>query len=122
MPKIKSFEDLYVFQEGLELGKQIYALTREGPLAKDFGLSSQMQRSAVSIISNIAEGFERETTSELIRSLYVAKGSSGELRAQLLLARAIGFISEKQCESLCAKCKKISAGLYQMIVGLRQQT
>jgi four helix bundle protein len=120
--KIKSFEDLYVFQEALRLANEIYRITRQGAFARDYGLADQIRRSAVSILSNIAEGFERETTSEFIRSLYVAKGSCGELRAQLMVAREQKFITEGEHSGLSTSCRKISAGLYQMITRLRKRT
>jgi four helix bundle protein len=82
--KVRSFEDLFVFQEAFVLTNDIYRITREGPLAKDYALADQMRRSAISIVSHIAEGFERETAAEFIRPLFVAKGSCGELRAQLM--------------------------------------
>ena len=120
--KIKSFEDLFVFQEALKLTDLIYRATRQGVFARDYGLADQMRRSAVSILSNIAEGFERETTAEFIRSLYVAKGSCGELRAQLLVARDQKFVAANEHDGLSASCRKISAGLYQMIARLRKRT
>ena len=120
--KINSFEDLFVFQEALALTNEVYRLTREGAFARDYGLVDQMRRSAVSILSKIAEGFERETTAEFIRALFVAKGSCGELRAQLLVARAQEYMTLAKYEELSAKCRKISAGLYQLIAKLRRRT
>ena len=120
--KIKSFEELYVFQEALRLTNEVYRITRRGSFARDYGLAGQMRRSAVSILSNIAEGFERETTPELIRGLYVAKGSCEELRAQLLVAREQKYISLSEHEELRASCRKISPGLYQMISRLRRRS
>lgn len=120
--KIKSFEDLYIFQEALKLTNEIYRITRQGAFARDYGLADQMRRSGVSILSNIAEGFERETTAEFIRSLYVAKGSCGELRAQLLVAREQKFVTPSEHDEMSTSCKKISAGLYQMITRLRRRT
>ena len=69
LTKIRSFEGLFVFREALALTNEVYRLTREGAFARDYGLVDQMRRSAVSILSNIAEGFERETTAEFIRAV-----------------------------------------------------
>jgi four helix bundle protein len=120
--KISSFEDLFVFQEALALSNDIYRITREGQLAKDYGIADQMRRSAVSILSNIAEGFEREATAEFIRSLYFAKGSCGELRAQLMVAKTQNYVSISVDESLTIRCKKISAGIFQLIRQLRNRS
>ncbi|MEL7313344.1 MAG: four helix bundle protein [Cyanobacteria bacterium J06559_3] len=86
MYKVEAFEDLRVWQQGIALVKQIYALTNTGSLQKDFGLRDQLQRASVSIPTNIAEGFERSSTKEYIRFLVIAKGSSGEVRSLLRVA------------------------------------
>src|SRR5437870_6461434 len=83
---IKHFEDLEVWKEARRLTRQVYRLTKDSRFSKDFGLSNQMQRAAVSIMSNIAEGFERGGNQEFIQFLYVAKGSCGEVRSQLYVA------------------------------------
>lgn len=70
-----------VWQKGIALAKQIYQIIRSTPLQRDFSLSNQLQRAAVSIPTNIAEGFERASTQEYIRFLVIAKGSAGELRS-----------------------------------------
>lgn len=90
-----SFEELDVWQEGCDLAVRIYQVIEKGPISKDFGLKDQMKRAAISIPSNIAEGKERETVPELLRYLYYAKGSAGELRTQLYIAGRIGYIDEK---------------------------
>jgi len=82
---------------------------------KDFGLRDQLQRAAVSIPSNIAEGFERNTNKDFIRFLYIAKSSSGELRTQLYLCRKMRLIPEKNCKHLIKQTRKISAMIYKLI-------
>ena len=82
---VKSFEDLYIWQISRELVNLIYQLTSQKSFT-DFSLKDQIQRAAVSIISNIAEGFERGTKDEFLYFLYIAKGSCGEVRAQLYIA------------------------------------
>ena len=83
----ETFEELHIYERARELTNAVYALTREGSFARDAGLVDQMRRAAVSVMSNIAEGFERGSTTEFIQFLYIAKGSCGEVRAQLRIAR-----------------------------------
>lgn len=83
----ESFEELHIYQRARELTNSIYALTRSEIFARDRGLVDQIRRAAVSIMSNIAEGFERGATTEFIQFLYIAKGSCGEVRAQLRIAK-----------------------------------
>jgi len=91
--KYQSFKELNVWKESKELAVKIYKITNE-IVVKDFGLFSQMQRSAVSIPSNIAEGYDRNSTKEFIRLLYIAKGSLNELTTQVDIAYDIGYISK----------------------------
>ncbi len=90
MSDINTFEDLEVWKRGCQLAVDVYAA---GHASKDFGLKDQMQRSAVSIPSNIAEGCERDSTPDFIKFLRYSKGSCGELRTQL-------YISERVCRKL----------------------
>ena len=93
--KIKEFTDLISWQEAHKLVIQIYVLTKEFPKTEIFGLVSQMQRAAVSITSNIAEGFGRQGYKEKIQFYYIAQGSLTELKNQLLIARDIKYIDTK---------------------------
>ena len=83
MSKIQRFEDLIAWQKARELTKEIYTITRQGEFAQDYGLSGQIQRAAVSIMSNVAEGFERGGRGEFQQFLSIAKASCAELRSQL---------------------------------------
>lgn len=83
---IKYFEDLEVWKEARRLTNRIYRMTQDAKFSKDFGLRDQIQRAVVSIMSNIAEGFERGGNQEFIQFLYIAKGSCGEVRSQLYVA------------------------------------
>ena len=100
MATYKSFEDLPVRQSSRKLTVQVYRTTSKGKLKDDYGLKNQIQRSAVSVSSNIAEGFERGSKQESIQFLYVAKGSAGELRSQLFIAKDIGYMDNNDFKVL----------------------
>ena len=86
---VTRFEDLEVWHEAASLAVEIHTISKNGDFGQDFSFRNQLRRSAVSIAANIAEGKERETIPEFIRYLYVAKGSSGELKTHLLIAQRI---------------------------------
>jgi four helix bundle protein len=90
MGKIVKFEDIEAWNKARELAKEIYAVSNEGPFARDFGLLDQTRRAAVSVMSNIAEGFERGGDVEFRRFLSIAKGSAGEVKAQLYVGKRSG--------------------------------
>ena len=110
--KIHRFEDLAVWQEGMQLAVQIHQTAADW---RDFSLKDQMQRAAVSIPSNIAEGYERGSNREFVQFLHYAKGSAGELRTQICLATTLGYCSEAASQLLMEKSRKISAMLYKYI-------
>jgi four helix bundle protein len=93
----------------------IYRLTENGGLFKDFGLKDQMRRSSVSVPSNIAEGDNLDTDKQSIRHFYIARGSVAELKTQLIIALEIGYITINQYDSLEASCESISAMLTSLI-------
>jgi four helix bundle protein len=92
---ISRFEDLEAWQTARQLVNQIYDLSDAGSFAKDFGLRDQMRRAAVSVMSNIAEGFESRTQTQFLHFLGIAKGSAGEVRAQLYVALDRRYISQE---------------------------
>ena len=94
------FEDLDVWQNAKELTSLIYRLSAAGSFARDFGLRDQMRRAAVSIMSNIAEGFESQTQGMFIQYLARAKGSAGELRAQLYIALEQEYMTKDEFQSV----------------------
>ena len=100
MAKIERFEDLECWKKGRELTKGIYEATSSGGFAKDFGLRDQIRRSAVSVMSNIAEGFERGGDKEFRQFLAMAKGSVGELKSHLYVALDIGLLSDERFSDL----------------------
>lgn len=109
MTKFSSFEEIISWQKSRELNKDIYNITnKNSSFSKDFGLRDQIRRSSISISSNIAEGFERETTKEFIRFLYIAKASSGEFRSQLYLAFDLDYITKDEFSKLNLKVNEVS--------------
>jgi four helix bundle protein len=109
MAKFNSFEEIISWQKARELNKEIYFLTNtNNSFSKDFGLRDQIRKSSISISSNIAIGFERETTKEFIRFLYIAKASAGEFRSQLYLAFDLKYIFNEEFEKLKLKVNEVS--------------
>jgi len=104
-----------VWQSAKALAVMIYRLTANGPLARDFGLRDQIRRAAVSIPSNIAEGDERDTNKDSVRFLYIAKGSLGELRTQLEIARDIEALKPRIYDQLEVTCAEIGRMLGSLI-------
>jgi len=91
---IRSFTDLYAWQEAHKLVLQVYKLIRNFPIEEKYGLNDQLRRASVSISSNIAEGFGRKCVPEKVRFYYIAHGSLTEVQNQLLIARDVGYIDE----------------------------
>jgi four helix bundle protein len=119
MGKIERFEDIEAWKEACKLAEKVYEITKNREFSRDFGLRDQIQRAVISIASNIAEGFERESTKEFIRFLYIAKGSSGEVRPQLYIANNFGYINEKDYNELISKAKYVSSLLGKFIKYLK---
>ncbi|MFT3892236.1 MAG: four helix bundle protein [Anaerolineales bacterium] len=118
MSTAKRFEDLEVWQKAKELTNLIYRVSLSGAFSRDFGLRDQMRRAAVSIMSNIAEGFESQTQLIFVQYLNRAKGSSGELRAQLYIAFEQNYISQDEFNlviSLAETCSKQLARFIQYL-------
>ena len=117
--KIESLEDLLVWQKGMEVVKQIYLITREGELCKDFSLRDQLRRAAISIPTNIAEGFERASRKEYVNFLNFVKGSTGEVRSLLNVAFDLGYLEPSQHEVLRQAVLELSRYLFNQIKSLR---
>jgi four helix bundle protein len=96
MSKIEKFEDLKVWQKSREINLKIYQLSNKGVFAKDFGLRNQIRRASISILSNIAEGFERNGNKEFGQFLSIAKASAGEVRSQLYIAKDLEYVSDAE--------------------------
>lgn len=108
MSKIERFEDIIAWQKARLLTKAIYEATRQGGFVKDFGLSNQLQRAAVSIMSNLAEGFERSGIKERLQFVTVAKASCAEVRSQLYVAFDIGYLTKEQFDTLIAQSEEVA--------------
>ena len=109
--KVECFEDLHIWQKAIEFAKEIYTLTDKPGIRTDFGLRNQMRNAAVSISSNIAEGFERRSRKEYLNFLNIAKASAGENRSQLFLAHEIGYINEQEHHRMREKAKFLGGSI-----------
>jgi len=113
--RIDKFEDLIAWQKARELTEEVYPISRQGSFAKDFGLSGQIQRASVSIMSNIAEGFERGGRSEFHQFLSVAKASCAEVRSLLYVASDIKYIAKNEFRKIMNKAEEVG----RVVGGLR---
>jgi len=114
--KVEKFEDLIAWQKAHALAVNIYQLTSKEPFYKDFGLKDQVQRAAVSVMSNIAEGFERYSRQEFRQFLSIARGSVAEVRSQLHIAKSLEYISEEEFTTAYSLCRDVG----NLIGGLRK--
>jgi len=108
MTKIEKFEDIEAWKKGRELAKDIYTVTGKGEFARDYGLKDQIRRAAVSVISNIAEGFSRQTDQEFVQFLHIAKGSTSEVQSQLYLGLDLDYINKEEFERLYDEADQVA--------------
>ena len=108
MGKFNSFEEINSWQKARVFNKKVYLVTENTNFQKDFDFTRQIRRASISISSNIAEGFERNTDKEFIYFLYVAKASAGEVRSQLFLAFDLDYIIKEEFEKLLESVTEIS--------------
>jgi len=111
----KKLEDIDAWKRGCRLAVDIYKLTSEDPISKDWGLRDQLRRSAVSIPSNIAEGYERNSNREFRRFLTIAKGSCGELRTQIYILKALELKLSLNLDSYLKECIEVSSMIQSLI-------
>ncbi len=114
MTMVRSYKDLKVWQTGCELVKSVYKVSSLFPQEERYGLSQQIRRAAVSVPSNIAEGYGRGSTAEYLRFLRIARGSLYEIETQLILSRNLDFCDDNQYQSISAQiveCSKMLQGL-----------
>ena len=115
MASVKDFEELAIFQKARELSKKIYPVTNREVFKSDYRFVQQIRAAAGSIMDNIAEGFERTGNKEFLNFLYIAKGSCGEVRSQLIRANDIGYLTPEEYKELYTECRKLSAGIMNFI-------
>lgn len=114
MAEIRSFRDLVAWQKAFQVGLAIYEITKAFPESERFGLVSQLRRASVSVASNIAEGYGRQSTPDYIRFLRMSRGGLYEIETQLLFASELSLISKDDAEQLIerlAECGRVLAGL-----------
>jgi four helix bundle protein len=117
---VKVFEDLEVWKEARRLTQRIYRLTKNENFSKDFALRDQIRRATVSIMSNIAEGFERGGNQEFVQFLYVAKASCGEVRSQVYVALDQSYVASIEVDELTNSFKRLSSMISNFIIYLRK--
>jgi four helix bundle protein len=118
----ESFRDLAVWQRAIELTLQVYKLTSSFPDSERFGLTNQLRRAAVSVASNIAEGYGRATKGEYVQFLGHARGSNSEVETQLVIARALAFGSKEFLASAEGLCNEVRRMLGAMMKSLKSKS
>jgi len=119
VPTIKNFEELIIWQEARKINIKVYSLTKKFPRAELFGLTSQIRRASVSIMSNIAEGFNRRSKKEFISYLIISRGSLFEVQSDLYTALDLNYISKEEFEELYGHSEKIAMSINKLIKYLR---
>ncbi len=120
MGKIQKFEDILAWQKARELTREVYAHSKTGAFAKDFGLRDQIQRASVSIMGNVAEGYERGGDKEFIQFLSVSKGSCGEVKSHLYVALDQQYINPTQFNHLYNSADEVGRLLAGFMAYLKQ--
>ena len=118
--QVRNFEDLEIWKDARVLTREIYQLTRDPKFSKDFVLRDQIRRAAVSIMSNIAEGFERAGNQEFMQFLYVAKASCGEVRSQLYVSLDQSYVTSKDCDDVSRSFRRLSIMISNLIDYLKR--
>lgn len=121
MPTIEKFDDVQAWQEARTLTKIVYRLTGEGHWAKDFGLRDQIRRASVSVMSNIAEGFERRGDTEFYRFLAIAKASAAEVKSQLYVGLDMSYIDIETFEKAYEQTDKTARMIGKLMSYLKQE-
>lgn len=121
MSTVKSFEELTIWQEARELTNKIYILSKRFPKEELYGLTSQIRRASVSIMSNIAEGFNRRSTKEFINFLIISRASISEVQNDLYISLDLNYINKEEFETIYNHAQKISMSINKLITYLRSQ-
>ena len=116
----EKFEDLEVWQKSRALVRSIYLVSKQGAFAQDSALRDQIRRAVISVPSNIAEGYERDSRKEFINYLFIAKGSTGEVRAQLQLAHDLAYLPDEIFQQHYQICLEVSRMLHGLILYLKK--
>lgn len=119
MPKVQKFEELTIFQMARNLCKEVYAITKDGEFHKDARFVQQIHAAAGSIMDNIAEGFERDGNKEFINFLYIAKGSCGEVRSQIIRASDVGLVDNETAKRLYNDTLNLGKSISKFITSLK---
>lgn len=119
--KINKFEELNIWKLALKITKEIYDLTAKKEFSKDFCLRDQIRKAIISVSSNIVEGFEKNNNNEFIRFLKIAKGSAGEVRNQLYIALAVGYITNQEFERVNKELEDLAGQIGGFIVYLEKK-
>ncbi|HPB83657.1 MAG TPA: four helix bundle protein [Spirochaetota bacterium] len=122
MSEIKTFEDLECWQYGRELTKLVYTCTASVVVARDYGFADQMRRAAISIMNNIAEGFERDTNTDFVRFLFIAKASAGEVRSMAYAGLDLKYFGEQQFNDITALSIRCSKTIWGLIKSLNKKS
>jgi len=117
----KTYQDIETWQKARELTNQIYLLTSRGEFHKDYALIDQLRRACISVMSNIAEGFERSRPKEFVQFLLYAKGSTGEISTQLIIAADQQYVNSAEYEQLSALTDEIGKMIGGLIAYLRKE-
>ena len=120
MATFRRFDEIEAWQKARELTKIVYRISGHGAFAKDFGLRDQIRRASVSIMANIAEGFERDGTGEFIQFLAIAKGSAAEVLSHTYVALDQNFISKEDFDRLASKTSEVGRMLAALMTYLRK--
>ena len=115
MAKVEKFEDLIAWQKARQLMNNVYEVSRVGKFGKDYRLAAQIQAASISVMANIAEGFDRGRRAEFHQFLSIAKGSCSEVRSHLYAALDVGYLSKNQFDPICELSEEVS----RIINGLR---
>ena len=108
MAQYNDFDDLPIWQDARVVAKEVYKLTQSSEFSRDYGFKDQIQRASVSVVSNIAEGFDYGSNKQFVHYLNIAKASASEVRVQLILAMDVGYVSEEKQAELKTKLKQLS--------------
>lgn len=121
MSKITKFEDLKIWQESHSLAMEVYSVTKQFPRSEQYGLTSQIRRSALSVAANIVEGFYRHSTKELVQFLFNSRGSVGETIYHLLVSKDLNYLREEKYLQLRDRYEKLAMSINALINSLKKR-